>query len=115
VFYFVPLTYFYRLRNTVALKARSPKLIGIGAVLLCLDTSANAIIFSAGISNMRLICDLSIWCTVLFFFGVITVYYLRMHRVEQVYVCYSKYLKSQIADLKEDPSSPATSPQNNYS
>jgi hypothetical protein len=97
--YCLPLVFLYRVRNTVALKARSPKLIFIGITLLCLDSVSNTFIFSSDISNFRTVCDLSISCTVLFYFGVLCVYWLRMHRVEQVYLCYRKYLEQQLANV----------------
>jgi hypothetical protein len=100
VFYIVPFTYFYRIRNTLALKARSPKLILIGFVLLGCDSISNTIIFTNVDTNSTSICDLSIACTVIFFFGVLAVYYLRMHRVEQVYLCYRAYLKQQLSAME---------------
>ena len=97
--YCLPLAFFYRVRNTIALKARSPKLIFIGIVLLCCDSVSNTFIFSSDIQNFRVVCDLSIGCTVLFYFGVLCVYWMRMHRVEQVYLCYRKYLEQQLANV----------------
>lgn len=89
VFYLVPLITFYRKRETIALKARSPKLIFICILLLCGDSLSNTFIFLTDIEKQNLTCDLSITTTVCFYFGVLAVYFLRMHRVEQVYLCYN--------------------------
>lgn len=102
IFYLVPLIHFYRARETIALKARSPKLMFICIVLLCGDSISNTVIFLSPISNSGEICDLSIATTVCFYFGVLAVYYLRMHRVEQVYLCYNQYLKQQIESLEHN-------------
>jgi len=99
LFFCLPLIYFYRQRNTIAMKARSPKLIFIGIILLCADSVSNLIIFFSNVKNDTVLCWLSIGCTVFFFFGVLCVYYLRMHRVEQVYICYRKYLQQQLANV----------------
>jgi len=53
-----------------------------------MDSISNTIIFTTTAKTMRETCDLAIACTVCFNFGVLAVYYLRMYRVESVYVCY---------------------------
>ena len=94
VAYLSPLIYFWRIRNTVALKARSPILILLALIFLCADSISNTYIFSEFSANEKpsVTCSVSIMCTCSFFYGVLLVYYLRMHRVEQVFSCYQDYL-----------------------
>lgn len=80
------------------MKARSPKLVLLGVVFLCGDCVGNAIIFwgSSAKTTWRSTCLISIITTVVFFYGIMMVYYLRMYRIEQVYLFYKDDLSNQI-------------------
>ena len=96
--YSIPLIFFWRIRHSVALKARSPLLILLALLFLCADSVSNTYIFSgfAADNDWRTTCSVSVMCTTVFFFGVLLVYYLRMHRIEQVFSCYQQYLEQQL-------------------
>ena len=46
VFFVSVLIYFFQLRNEVSFKARSPKLIALGVILIALDSLGNVMIYS---------------------------------------------------------------------
>ena len=62
--YSINFVYFWRKRNSIALKARSPKLIFLGWFFLCADSVSNSIIFYTKYDSLA--CALSIICTVFF-------------------------------------------------
>ena len=66
------------------MKARSPKLVLLGVLFLALDSTGNAIIFYGNqeASMWWTTCAVSTVTTAVFFYGIMMVYYLRMHRIE---------------------------------
>ena len=89
-FYLIIGISFYRQREKLWMKARSPKLVLLGVFFLFGDSIGNAVIFSGSqeAGTWRTTCATSILTTCVFFYGIMMVYYLRMYRIEQVYLFY---------------------------
>ena len=83
--------YFAYIRDEIAFKTRSPKLITIGFIFLYMDSIGNTVIFASkhDYESWHSTCNTSIIDTVLFFFGILLVYFLRMYRIYRVFSCYN--------------------------
>ena len=88
---------FWLKRNTIAIKSRSPFLIILGLLFLLLDCIFNTLSFTSSDEkeNWCIQCRLSIFTTVIFSFGILTFYFLRMWRIYKVYQLYGKCLRIQ--------------------
>ena len=95
--YSLVLIYLFTLRNEVSFKARSPKLITLGVLLLCADQIGNTYIYSGSseVSHWNHTCNMQIIVTNVFYMGSIMVYFVRMYRIYKVYTCYNRYLQEQ--------------------
>ena len=90
-------------RNQIAFKTRSPKLIVLGVVFFYCDLIGNTIIFSGDFdsSMWKNTCNQSIIVTVVFSFGILMVYILRMYRIYRVFSVYENFLSNQIKCIQD--------------
>ena len=88
-------------RNEIAFKTRSPKLMVFAFVMFYGDLIGNTIIFSGDIESTQWknTCNESIMVTVVFSFGILMVYILRMYRIYRVFSVYEKFLSNQTKNI----------------
>ena len=92
----LPILYVLKYRNEVSFQTRSPKLIIISFFYMMGDCISNTVLFSrpeSATNSFTFQCDMGITLTVVFFFGFLSVYFLRMWRIYKVFHLYQIYLE----------------------
>ena len=87
--------YVYKNKSKATFRTRSPRLIMVGYFLMMMDCVANTIILTKNQLNVDKFtyqCDFHICTTVLLYFSMMAVYFVRMWRVYKVFDLYQKYL-----------------------
>ena len=87
----LPILYVFKYRNEVSFQTRSPKLIICSFAYMMGDCISNTVLFSRPESSKNSFtfqCDMGISLTVVFFFGILSVYFLRMWRIYKVFHLY---------------------------
>ncbi len=87
----LPILYVFKYRNEVSFQTRSPKLIIFSFLYMMGDCISNTVLFSrpeSATNAFTFQCDMGITLTVVFFFGILSVYFLRMWRIYKVFHLY---------------------------
>lgn len=92
------------MRNNVAFKTRSPKLISLSILFLSLDAIGSTLYYSSDSTsahwNQK--CTIDIFVSQVLYLGVAVIYFIRMFRIFKVYKSYNNYLEQQVeAERKE--------------
>lgn len=96
--------YVYRNRAKATFRTRSPRLIMSGYFLMMMDCVCNTIALTKNTLNVDKFtfqCDFHICTTVLVYFSMMAVYFVRMWRVYKVFGLYQKYLDQQQANNQQ--------------
>ena len=94
--YLVPIIFIFRNRRKPSFRTRSPKLIIVGYLLLMLDSISNTLFLTRNPQKYPVWtqkCLLEIFITIVVFYGLMIILFLRMWRVYKVFRLYQTYLK----------------------
>ena len=101
----IPILYVAKYRNEVSFQTRSPKLIIFSLLYMMGDCISNTVLFSrheSKTNSFTFQCDMGIALTVVFFFGILSIYFLRMWRIYKVFHLYQRYLEDQMKEIEKD-------------
>ena len=93
ILYALAFVFLFSHRKSTAFKTRSPKLVLVSVVFLCIDSMGNTVLYSfkSDQPSWKWKCVLSIFVE-LCFVTVIMMVFLRMYRIFKVYSSYNQYL-----------------------
>ena len=86
------------MRNNLAFKTRSPKLISLSILFLSLDAIGTTLYYShdSTSDNWNHKCSIDIFLSQVLYMGVAVIYFIRMFRIFKVYKSYNNYLEQQV-------------------